>query len=224
FGACLQYFTGSKEHNVALRERAKRMGFKISEYGLFDTESGDRVAGREECEIYEKLRLPWIPPELRENRGEIEKAEKGELPALVTIDNIRGDLHMHTTASDGRNTIEEMAAAGLERGYAFIGITDHSKSLAMVRGLDEEKLLRQMEEIEAYRRTNSGIEVLKGIEVDILADGSLDLDTSVLSQLYFVIASIHSRFNMTRDEMTRRICRALENPTVSILAHPTGRL
>ncbi|HLV00933.1 MAG TPA: DNA polymerase/3'-5' exonuclease PolX [Acidobacteriota bacterium] len=224
FGACLQYFTGSKEHNVALRERAKRMGFKISEYGLFDTESGDRVAGREECEIYEKLRLPWIPPELRENRGEIEKAEKGELPALVTIDNIRGDLHMHTTASDGRNTIEEMAAAGLERGYAFIGITDHSKSLAMVRGLDEEKLLRQMEEIEAYRRTNSGIEVLKGIEVDILADGSLDLDTSVLSQLDFVIASIHSRFNMTRDEMTRRICRALENPTVSILAHPTGRL
>lgn len=224
FGACLQYFTGSKDHNIALRERAKKMGYKISEYGLFDIESGDRVAGREEKEIYQKLGLSWIPPELRENRGEIEKAEKNTLPSLLESGDIRGDLHVHTTASDGRNTIEEMARAAAEKGYAFVGITDHSKSLAMIGGLDEARLIEQIQEIEQLQDSIPELVVFKGIEVDILADGSLDLDQSVLSQLDFVIASVHSRFNMTRQKMTQRICRALENPTVSILGHPTGRL
>jgi DNA polymerase (family X) len=224
FGAALQYFTGSKEHNVALRERAKRMGLKINEYGLFEVETDKKVAGREEAEIYERLGLPPIPTELRENRGEIERAEAGELPSLLELNDLRGDLHMHTTASDGQNTVQEMAEAAARRGYQYISITDHSKSLAMTGGLDEKRLRQQIEEIEKIRKKDPGIEILKGIEVDILAAGELDLSDEVLSELDVVIASIHSRFNLGRKEMTARICHALENPHVNILAHPTGRL
>ncbi len=224
FGAALQYFTGSKEHNVALRERAKRMGFKINEYGLFEVETDKKVAGREESEIYERLGLPPIPTELRENRGEIERAEAGELPRLLELDDLHGDLHMHTTASDGQNTVQEMAEAAARRGYQYISITDHSKSLAMTGGLDEKRLREQITEIEKVRKKNPGIEILTGIEVDILAGGELDLSDEVLSELDVVIASIHSRFNLDRKEMTARICHALENPHVNILAHPTGRL
>lgn len=224
FGAALQYFTGSKEHNVALRERAKRMGYKVSEYGLFRISDEKKIAGREEEEIYRLLGLQFIPPELRENRGEIELAELGRLPRLIELTDIRGDLHMHTTASDGRESIEVMAAAGKEAGYEYIAITDHSKALAMTRGLDEVRLEAHMQQIDEIRALNPGIEVLKGIEVDILADGELDLRNDALAQLDVVIASIHSRFNLTEKEMTLRVCRALENPYVNILAHPTGRL
>lgn len=224
FGAALQYFTGSKDHNVSLRERAKRMGFKINEYGLFRTSDDKKVAGREEEDIYKRLKLAMPPPEIRENRGELERAETGNLPRLIQLDDIQGDLHMHTTASDGRNSIAEMAEAGRRKGYRFIAITDHSKALAMTGGLDEKRVLAQIDEIETLRSEKPGLEIFTGIEVDILADGVLDLSDEVLSRLDVVIASIHSRFNLTRKEMTLRICKALENPHVNILAHPTGRL
>jgi len=229
FGAALQYFTGSKAHNVALRERAKRMGYKISEYGLYRLDDGKedppkKVAGEDEEGIYRLLDLSLMPPEIRENRGEIEKAEAGRLPDLVSMEDIRGDLHMHTTATDGRNSIQEMADAGIAVGYQYIAITDHSKALAMTGGLDEKRLLAQMEEIDQVASGMDKIHILKGIEVDILTEGDLDLDDEVLSQLDLVIASVHSRFNLSRKEMTSRICRALENPHVNILAHPTGRL
>lgn len=230
FGSALQYFTGSQAHNVVLRERAKRMGFKISEYGLFQvdktgkTKKEKRVAGKNEEEIYRHLKLSYIPPEIRENRGEIEGAEKKDLPDLITTEDIRGDLHMHTTATDGRNSIDEMAAAGQLANYEYIAITDHSQALAMAGGLNEEKLLLQIEEIDRVALKTEGISILKGIEVDILTEGNLDLNDEVLSRLDIVIASIHSRFNMSGKEMTSRICHALENPYVNILAHPTGRL
>lgn len=230
FGAALQYFTGSKAHNVALRERAKRMGYKISEYGLYrlddegEEDSEVKVAGENEEDIYKLLDLSVMPPEMRENRGEIEKAETGELPDLVSMEDIRGDLHMHTTDTDGRDSIEEMAAAGKAMGYEYIAITDHSKALAMTGGLDEKRLLGQMKAIDQVASRMKKIHILKGIEVDILNEGDLDLDDDVLSQLDLVIASVHSRFNLSRKEMTSRICRALENPHVNILAHPTGRL
>ena len=224
FGAALQYFTGSKAHNVALRERAKRMGYKINEYGLFQTRDGEKVAGEKEEDIYRLLELPFIPPEIREGRGEIEQAEKLELPLLIERKDIRGDLHMHTEATDGKDSIEEMATAGTKAGYDYIAITDHSKALAMAGGLDEEGLLRQIEKIDQASAENPKIEILKGIEVDILAEGELDLSDEVLSKLDVVVASVHSRFNLSAKEMTSRICRALENRYVNILGHPTGRL
>ncbi len=224
FGAALQYFTGSKAHNVALRERAKRMGYKISEYGLFRTGDGEMVAGRDEAEIYRLLGLQPIPPELREDRGEIDLAERGELPRLVERTDLRGDLHTHSPASDGRDPVPVMARAAIELGYQYIGVTDHSKALAMVHGLDEEGLLRHIEELEEVSRQIPEIKILKGIEVDILEDGRLDLEPEVLGRLDVVIAAVHSHFNLTRKEMTRRICRALENQTVNVLAHPSGRL
>ncbi len=223
FGAALQYFTGSKAHNVQLRTRAKRMGYKISEYGIFETESEKQVASREEEEIYRLVGLPLIAAELREDRGEIEAAEKGELPELITLEDLRGDLHMHTTASDGKNTLAEMAAAARQRGYEYIAITDHSPALAMARGLDADALRRQIEEIREFNDSDPGITVLAGIEVDILAGGELDLENDVLSELDVVIAAVHSRLEMGREEMTTRICRALENPHVNILAHPCCR-
>ncbi|MEE8350262.1 MAG: DNA polymerase/3'-5' exonuclease PolX [Acidobacteriota bacterium] len=225
FGAALQYFTGSKAHNVALRERAKRMGYKISEYGVFaiDDEK-EPVAGSNEEDIYRLLNLSYIPPELRENRGEITRAETAQLPDLIQLKDIRGDLHMHTKATDGRNSIGEMASAAQKAGYAYVAITDHSKALAMTGGLDEKALARQVKEIDRVSSTLRDITVLKGIEVDILDDGRLDLSDEALAELDVVIASIHSRFNLSRKEMTLRICRALENPYVNILAHPTGRL
>ncbi|MDA2925477.1 DNA polymerase/3'-5' exonuclease PolX, partial [Acidobacteria bacterium AH-259-L09] len=230
FGAALQYFTGSKAHNVALRERAKRMGYKISEYGLFRIVNGEKigngkkVAGEDEEDIYRLLNLSFIPPEIRENRGEIEKAEAGQLPDLIKLEQMRGDLHMHTKATDGRNSIEEMGDAAVKAKYEYIAITDHSKALAMTGGLDEERLLLHMEKIDQVSSRIPEIKLLKGIEVDILNEGELDLSDEVLSCLDVVIASIHSRFNLSRKEMTLRICRALENPYVNILAHPTGRL
>ena len=225
FGAALQYFTGSKAHNVALRERAKRMGYKISEYGLFSIDDPEEpVAGANEEDIYRLLNLSWVPPEIRENRGEIDKAQEDQLPELIQLEDIRGDLHMHTTATDGRNSITEMAVAARKVGYEYVAITDHSKALAMTGGLDEKALARQNKEIEKVSSKLKKIKILKGIEVDILDDGKLDLDDEALAQLDVVIASIHSRFNLSRKEMTLRICRALENPHVNILAHPTGRL
>jgi DNA polymerase (family 10) len=224
FGAALQYFTGSKQHNVALRERAKRFGYKVSEYGMFDLTSDKKVAGNEEKEIYSLLKLDFIPPELREDRGELSKAELHQLPDLIQLSDFCGDLHMHTTDSDGKNSIEEMAEAGRRAGYSFVAITDHSKALAMTGGLNEDELLVQMENVRSIQRKFTDIEILAGVEVDILADGSLDLDDDVLQQADIVIASIHSRFSMTRKEMTARICKALESPSVNVLAHPTGRL
>jgi DNA polymerase (family 10) len=224
FGSALQYFTGSKEHNVVLRERAKRLGYKISEYGLFESKTGKKVAGKEEGDIYQLLGLDLIPAELRENRGEIESAEKHQLPDLIRLNDLRGDLHMHTFDSDGKNSVTEMAAAARAKGYEFIAITDHSKALAMTGGLDEQRLSKQIAEIRSLRASVSGIQILSGIEVDVLGDGRLDLEDEVLKEADVVIASVHSRFNLSRREMTSRICRALENPVVNILAHPTGRL
>jgi len=224
FGAALQYFTGSKQHNVALREKAKRSGYKINEYGLFETASGATIAGEHEEDIYSHLDLEFIPPELREDRGEITQAELRQIPKMITLDDFRGDLHMHTTYSDGKNSIEEMAEAGRRAGYEFVAITDHSKALAMTGGLNEEELLDQIQEILTIRKSLKDIELMTGIEVDIMADGSLDLNSEALAEADVVIASVHSRFSLTRKEMTARICKALENPSVNILAHPTGRL
>ncbi len=221
FGAALQYFTGSKEHNVALRERAKRRGWKLSEYGLFE---GDRcIAGRTEEEIYEKLGLAFIPPELRENQGEIEAAEKGQLPHLVELADIRGDLQMHTTASDGHTSVEEMAAAAKKRGYRYILITDHSKAVTVANGLDEKRAVENIRRIKAARSKVKGIEIWAGTEVDILGDGRLDYPDDLLRQFDIVLASVHSRMTQPGEEMTERLLRALENPYVRILGHPTGR-
>ncbi|RPI25775.1 MAG: DNA polymerase/3'-5' exonuclease PolX [Acidobacteria bacterium] len=224
FGAALQYFTGSKEHNVVLRERAKRRGLKVSEYGVFRVDDDQKIGGETEEEVYQLLDLQPIPPELRENRGEIERAENGTLPKLIEESDIRGDLHMHTTASDGRDTVEAMTQAALARGYEYVAITDHSKALSMVGGLDEEAVLRHCREIDLLNERTRHVRILKGMEVDILGEGQLDLSNEVLAELDVVIASVHSHFSMPSARMTERICRALENPYVNILAHPTGRL
>jgi DNA polymerase (family 10) len=221
YGAALQYFTGSKEHNVALRDRAKRQGLKLSEYGLFKGEKV--VASRTEEEIYEKLGLAWIPPELRESVGEIEAAEKGELPKLVELADIKGDLQMHTTASDGRTSVEEMAEAAKQRGYKYILITDHSKAVVVANGLDEKRAAENIRRIHAARKKVKGIEIWAGTEVDIMGDGSLDYPDDLLKQFDIVLASVHSRMTMPADEMTERLLKALRNPFVRILGHPTGR-
>ncbi len=221
YGAALQYFTGSKEHNVALRERVRKRGWKLNEYGLY---AGERViAGSSEEQIYEKLDLEWIPPEMRENMGEIELAEAGELPKLVELADIRGDLQMHTTASDGRTSAEEMADAAKKLGYKYILITDHSKAVTIANGLDDQRALENIERIKAARRNVRGIEIWAGCEVDILAGGDLDYPDEILQQFDIVLASIHSRMTQPGEEMTNRIIRALENPYVRILGHPTGR-
>lgn len=221
-GAALHYFTGSKEHNVALRDRAKRQGWKLNEYGLF---KGEKVlASRTEEDIYAKFGLPWIPPELRENLGEIEAAEEGKLPNLAELGDIRGDLQMHTTASDGHASIEEMAGAAKQLGYQYILITDHSKAVTVANGLDEKRATEHIQRIHAARKKVKGIEIWAGSEVDILGDGSLDYSNELLKQFDIVLASVHSRMNMPAEEMTARLLRALENPYVRILGHPTGRL
>ncbi len=222
FGAALLYFTGSKEHNVVLRGRAKDMGWTLNEYALTTLKGGKFVAGKSEEEIYSKLKLDYIEPELRENTGEIEAAEKHTLPKLVTLDDIRGDLQMHTTASDGRNSIEEMGAAAKALGYEYIALTDHSKAVTVANGMDEKRTLEQIKKIHAAHVP--GIRLLAGIEVDIMKDGSLDLDDEVLAQLDVVVASVHSNMNMPREAMTERILAAIENPYTQIIAHPTGRL
>lgn len=222
FGAALQYFTGSKEHNIHLRKIAQDMGLKISEYGVF--RGDEKIAGRTEEEVYGALNLPWIPPELREDRGEIEAATEGKLPKLVEIRDIRGDLHTHTKHSDGNFTIKEMALAAKKLGYEYIGIADHTKGLGVAAGLDEEEILKEKEEIEKLNEELEGIRVLAGVEVNIRMDGTLDIDEEVLEQLDFVIASVHSAFKQPKEVMTERICKAMEREVVDILGHPTGRL
>ena len=223
FGAAMQYFTGSKAHNVALRQRALKMGFTLNEYALATLEDEKPVAGATEEEIYAKLKLDFIPPELRENLGEIEAAAGHALPMLIEPSDIRGDVHMHTVETDGRNTIEEMAEAARERGYEYMAITDHSKNLAFANGLTDERALEHIARIRAVERKMKGIRIFAGVEVDILGDGSLDLSDSVLEQMDIVIASVHSQFNQDRATMTDRLLKAIANPNTSLIGHPTGR-
>jgi DNA polymerase (family X) len=222
FGAALQYFTGSKEHNIQLRSRAKARGLKINEYGVFRGE--EQIAGRTEEEVYATLALPCFPPELREARWEFEWAALGQIPQLIELDDIQGDLHMHSTWTDGQATIEEMAAAAKQRGLKYIAITDHSKRVAMVNGLDANRIRRQWAEIDELRNRLKGITVLKGVEVDILERGGLDLDDDVLAEADWVVASLHYGQNQPREQITQRIIQALENPHVSAIGHPTGRM
>lgn len=224
FGAAMQYFTGSKGHNVALRQRALKMGFTLNEYSLASLDDAKPVAGRTEEEIYGKLNLDFIPPELRENCGEIEAAAGHTLPTLIELTDIRGDVHMHTVETDGRNTIEEMAEAARNRGYEYMAITDHSKNLAFANGLTDERALAHIQRIREVEKKMQGIRIFAGIEVDILGDGSLDLSDSVLEQLDIVIASVHSLFNQDRAAMTDRLLKAISNPNTSLIGHPTGRL
>jgi DNA polymerase (family 10) len=228
FGAAMQYFTGSKAHNVALRQRALKMGFTLNEYSLSKVVGGIEdekpVARKTEEEIYAKLKLDFIPPELRENLGEIEAAASHTLPALLELSDIRGDVHMHTVETDGRCTIEEMAEAARERGYEYMAITDHSKNLAFANGLTDERALAHIERIRAVEKKMKGIRIFAGIEVDILGDGELDLSDSVLEQMDIVIASVHSQFNQDRATMTERLLKAIANPNTSLIGHPTGRL
>ena len=223
FGAAMQYFTGSKAHNVALRQRALKMGFTLNEYALATLEDEKPVAGATEEEIYSKLKLDFIPPELRENLGEIEAAAGHTLPMLIEPSDIRGDVHMHTVETDGRNTIEEMAEAARERGYEYMAITDHSKNLAFANGLTDERALEHIARIRAVEKKMKGIRIFAGVEVDILGDGSLDLSDSVLEQMDIVIASVHSQFNQDRATMTDRLLKAIANPNTSLIGHPTGR-
>jgi DNA polymerase (family 10) len=224
FGAALQYFTGSKQHNVVLRQRALKMGYTLSEYSLARLENNERAAGATEEEIYRMLGLAYIEPELRENCGEIEAAAAGTLPQLVTQADLQGDVHMHTIETDGRNTIEEMAEAARERGYRYMAITDHSKNLAFANGLDDKRAEQHIKRIREVDARTEGIKIFAGIEVDILQDGQLDLSNDVLAQMDLVIASVHSYFQMEPQQMTDRLLRALDNPHVSIIGHPTGRI
>jgi DNA polymerase (family 10) len=224
FGAALLYFTGSKSHNVALRGRALDMGWTLNEYALTTLKGGRAVAGKTEEELYAKLKLDYIEPELREMTGEIEAAENHTLPQMVKLEDIRGDLQMHTTASDGRNSIEEMGEAARELGYEYIALTDHSKAVTVANGMDEKRTLAQIKKIRAAQERVPGIRLLAGIEVDILKNGALDLKDEVLAQLDVVVASVHSYMNLERAAMTERILAAIENPYTQIIAHPTGRL
>jgi DNA polymerase (family 10) len=222
FGAALTYFTGSKEHNIKLRGIALDRGLKINEYGVF---KGDkRVAGRTEKEVYKSVGLPWIPPELREDRGEIEAVAEGKLPALVSLEDIRGDLHVHSEYSDGTQSVLEMARAAREMGYSYVAITDHSPSLGVAGGLSVEDLEKQHADIEKAQAELDGFAILKGTEVDILPDGRLDYPDEVLAGLDLVIASVHSQFGMDEKQMTERIIRAVESPHVDAIGHLTGRL
>ncbi len=238
YGAALVYFTGSKEHNVRLRQRGVSQGLRISEYGVFRSEEdgegesaarrdpweGERVAGATEDEVYASVGLAWIPPELREDRGEIEAAAEGRLPELITLEDLRGDLQMHSTWSDGKDSIEAMLEACAARGYEYMALTDHSQSLAMTGGMDERKLRRQWKEIDQVLSRHDEIRFFRSMEIDILADGSLDLSDEMLAELDIVLVSIHSRFNLPPDQQTERLLAAVRHPEVDILAHPTGRM
>jgi DNA polymerase (family 10) len=224
FGAAMQYFTGSKAHNVTLRQRALKMGYTLNEYSLATLEGEKPVAGKTEEEIYAKLKLDYIPPEMRENLGEIELARNHALPQLVAPEDLQGDVHMHTVETDGRNTIEEMAEAARERGYKYMAITDHSKNLAFANGLDDKRAVEHIARIRAASQKIEGITIFAGIEVDILADGDLDLSDDVLAQMDIVIASVHSVFNQEPAKMTDRLLKAISNPNTSIIGHPTGRI
>jgi len=223
YGAALQYFTGSKEHNIKIRERAMSRKLKINEYGVFPEGKEKSIAGATEEEVYKTVNLPYIEPELRENRGEIEAAEKKKLPKLITLKDLKGDLHTHTKYSDGANSIKEMAKAAKEKGYAYIGITDHSKRVTVAGGMKEDELAAQLDEIDKIQEDFDDLTILKGCEVDILDDGSLDMPDSILKRLDFTVCSIHYKFNLSRKEQTERIIKAMDNPYFTILGHPTGR-
>jgi DNA polymerase (family 10) len=222
YGAALHYFTGSKAHNIAIRQIAQKRGLKINEYGVYRGKT--RIAGESEESVYRAVGLPYIPPELRENRGEIEVARRGPLPQLVELSDLRGDLHVHTKATDGHNTLREMALAAKSHGWEYIAITDHSRRVTVARGLDPLRLARQCTEIDALNEELEGITLLKGIEVDILEDGNLDLPDHVLGKLDLVLGAVHSKFELSRARQTDRILRAMNRPHFTILAHPTGRL
>jgi DNA polymerase (family 10) len=224
FGAALQYFTGSKEHNVHLRALAVRQGLKVNEYGVFRAKTNRRVAGREEAGVYRALGLVWMPPELREDGGEIEAAKRGTLPRLVEPDDVRGDFHIHTTWSDGSDSLDTVVKAGERRGYQYLAICDHSPSLKVAHGMTVQRLRRQMAQIRALNARASRFRLLMGAEVDILAEGRLDYPDEVLAELDFVIGSIHSGFGQSEAVLTRRIVTAMRNPYVTLIAHPTGRL
>ncbi len=228
FGAALQYFTGSKAHNVALRDRAKRMGLKISEYGVFKEKGEKWVVGTREEDVYRSVGLPWIPPELRENRGEIEAAEEGRLPELIELSDIRGDLHVHTKESDGTFSLEDMVEAAQKKGYEYIAVTDHSKAVGVAHGLDEKRALAEFMAIDALndrlKKSGKKFRILKGTEVDIRADGTLDHPEELLAKAECVVAAVHSGFKMSSEDMTKRIIKAIRSNRVNIIAHPTGRL
>jgi len=222
FGSALHYFTGSKAHNIAVRRMAMARGLKLNEYGIFRGER--RVGGRTEAEVFAAVKLPVIPPELREDRGEIDAARRGKLPKLVRLEDLRGDLHCHSRATDGRDTIEAMAKAAAERGYEYLSINDHSRHVTVAHGLDRKRLLQQVRAIDRLNARLDGITVLKSVEVDILEDGRLDLPDGVLKELDFTVCAIHYGFGYSRARQTTRLLRAMDNPYFSILAHPTGRL
>jgi DNA polymerase (family 10) len=221
-GAALHYFTGSKAHNIAVRQIGMRRGLKINEYGVFRGE--ERVAGRSEREVYAAVDLPYIEPELREDRGELDAARAGRLPQLVTVNDVRGDLHAHTSASDGRASLRQMAEAARERGYEYLAISDHTQSLRVAHGLEPRRLRRQLREVERWNDDGKGLILLKSAEVDILKDGSLDLPDDVLDELDFVIGAVHSHFGLSARRQTERILRAMDHPRLRAIAHPTGRL
>jgi len=224
YGAAMQYFTGSKEHNILVRSRALKLGLTLNEYGLFRLEGEARVAGETEEEVYAALGLPWIPPELRENCGEIEAALEGRLPKLIELSDIRGDLHMHTTETDGRATLEEMAEAARALGYEYIAITDHSKALAMANGLDEKRAVAFAKQVRDLDRSGLPLRIFSGLECDIKRDGEMDLAEDALAELDIVIGSVHSHMNLEAQEMTDRLMRALESPSLRVMGHPTGRI
>jgi len=224
FGAAMQYFTGSKAHNVSLRQRALKMGYTLNEYSLARLDNQEIVASRSEHDIYAALKLDYIPPEIRENAGEIDAAEKHTLPQLLNEEDIQGDVHMHTVETDGRNTIEEMATAARERGYKYMAITDHSKNLAFANGLNDERAIKHIEKIRSANDAIAGIRIFAGIEVDILEDGTLDLSDDVLARMDIVIASVHSHFSQSAEDMTKRLLKTINNPHVSLIGHPTGRI
>jgi DNA polymerase (family 10) len=224
YGAAMQYFTGSKEHNILVRSRALKLGLTLNEYGLFKLETEERVAGETEEEVYAALGLPWIPPELRENCGEIEAALEGRLPKLIELSDIHGDLHMHTTETDGRATLQEMAEAAHALGYQYIAITDHSKALAMANGLDEKRAVAFAKQVRDLNRTGLPLRVFSGLECDIRRDGAMDLAEDALAELDIVVGSVHSHMNLEAAEMTDRLMRALESPSLRVMGHPTGRI
>jgi len=223
YGSALLYFTGSKSHNIELRERAIERGFKINEYGVFPKEKEEAVAGKTEEEVYDMIDLEWVPPELRENRGEIEASEKGNLPKLISLDDLKGDLHCHTTYTDGVDSIEEMARAAKDFGHQYLAITDHSKRVTVAEGLDSDALSRQIEEIDEINEKLDDFTILKGVEVDILEDGSLDLPDDILKKLDIRVCSIHYKLGLSSEKQTRRILKAMENPYFNIWGHPTDR-
>lgn len=222
YGSALHYFTGSKAHNIAVRKLAQARGLKVNEYGVF--RGAERIAGETEESVYRTVGLPYIEPELRENRGELEMARRGELPELITLGDLKGDLHAHTKATDGRNTLLEMAQAAQAMGFEYLAITEHSRRLTVAHGLDPQQLLHQLDEIDRLNETLQGITLLKGIEVDILENGELDMPDSVLARLDLVIGAVHSKFELSRAKQTERIVRAMAHPHFTLLAHPTGRL